>query len=216
MTGSSLKKPLNIFLTSLFAIALVLGLGACSKSQDSPVQPTFGQSLQITIDGKVITMHPDNPTEGMVATSNFVQSYGTFNLTLFNKTENITFGVLGKIDKLAVGTYPVYECLDLGDECDDQNQYASLFPYPDENHQPTSEEIKQAYLSPELGLQPLTLTITEVQNATWPGVPGIVKRVKGTMKASLASVEKGPDNRNRVLGPLKQVEVTFDMYCRVL
>lgn len=156
-------------------------------------------------------MKPDNIEEVQVA-CNMVQSQGALLLNALNKKENLSFGILCKTEKLAIGTYEVYECLTYT-SCDDKNQNATLMPYP--TAVPSQyNDIKHAFKSPELGLTPLMLTISSIEDATWPGVPGVVKRIKGTFNGSLASVEYNPTSK--IIGPLKVLKGKFDIYCQVL
>jgi hypothetical protein len=63
-------------------------------------------------------------------------------------------------------------------------------------------------------LQPLTVTLTKVEDAYWEGA-GATKRVQGTLKGTFAHVEVGQDQVSRIVGPIKQVEGKFDLHALI-
>jgi hypothetical protein len=177
----------------------------------------IAQIMEITIDGKTLKMRPDEPRDGHVVSASLVGNRN-FALSAMDETVNFAFvAAVAPADKgkpFGVGSYQGYECRDhLGCDtqgADNSTRWATLTPYPT-GKALDFRETRSAYLAPKLRLTPLTVTITSLEDAYWPGA-GPVKRVKGTFKGSLANIGDNGAGQPAEVGPQKQVEGKFDLY----
>ena len=120
--------------------------------------------------------------------------------------------------ELKPGAYQVWDCYgdsDCTKEEDDMNQSTVVGPYPSVPMAPLNE-FRTAYKSTNLGLKPLTLTITSVTDEQRAGVIFKTKRVKGHLSGTLAYVEKLPNRSWKIVGKTTTIDGKFDMFCSVL
>ncbi|WP_207420192.1 hypothetical protein [Desertivirga brevis] len=199
----------------LVAIALVTStLFSCQSNKDEETTTLHTQSFEIKIDGKVIKMAPDKPTDGTVVLSAFVQGSerNSLSISATHKLEDFQFGIdLRQIPSLVPGVYPVFKCHEAGAECEDDYQSALIGRFPSSQEALLSGKL--AYQSPKLGLKPLMLTISNVEDAYWEGV-GKVKKIKGSFEGTLARLERNANNVTTIAEATK-VEGSFDLYCLV-
>lgn len=208
---------------TLFRSLAFLTLTACVDKNQIPnpdvSEISEAQTFEIVIDGKPHTMEPDKPREGQTVMAAIVQDRSLL-LSAMDKSADFSFTAHVETENkapLGIGEHPSFECRIIPD-CDKGQREDALIgsaitPFQ-KGEQFNAVDIKQAYKAPAIGLSPLTVTITSLKDANWPGV-GKVKRVKGTFKGTLAHIESQPDsgtNQPRVVGPLKQVEGKFGMY----
>jgi hypothetical protein len=80
---------------------------------------------------------------------------------------------------------------------------------------PSVDLSRTAYDAAELGLEPLTLTITSVTDEQQSGVPFKTKRIKGQFNGVLAYVEKQDNSSWKIVGKTTKIDGKFDMYCGI-
>ena len=207
-----MKKQLKSYSLVLSITSLLFFLIACNSGNDNITkdQSTIPQTFEITINGKTVTMDPDKPDDGLVVTAASGRSGGGLILSAINQPEDFSFQAI-KYGPLEVGTFQVFTCHGLNDCQDDNGQTAMFGIYPT-GETPKITDGKYAYKSQQLGLQPLTLVLTSVEDVNWPGV-GPSKRVIGTFKGELATVDKNNNGDLIVIGDLAKIEGKFDLYC---
>jgi hypothetical protein len=206
-----MKKPLNSCLLIL-SISSLFFLNACTSGNDtiSKDENAIPQTFEITVNGKNVIMDPDKPDDGLVVTAASGRSGGGLILSAINQPEDFSFQAI-KYGPLEAGTFQVFTCHGLNDCQDDNGQTAMFGIYPT-GDTPKITDGKYAYKSQQLGLQPLTLVVTSVEDVYWPGV-GPSKRVKGTFKGELATVDKNANSELIIIGDLAKIEGKFDLYC---
>ena len=135
---------------------------------------------------------------------------------ILSEKNDLQFQFTAFLTDLKPGTYTVWDCKSASSctqEEDDKNQSAGLAPYPKDPMPPLNLS-RTAYNAPDLGLQPLTLTIASVTDDQQEGMPYKTKRVKGHYSGVLAYVEKG-DAGWKIVGNTTKVDGSFDMYCGI-
>jgi hypothetical protein len=201
-----------IHLGMAFSLAFILtgcnrapGKGAASGS---PLAQNF---LEISIDGKRLVMPQESRDKGQLVLL-AIMNNAMISMSVMDKTEDFSFSISADIKQVAPGSFKVYQCLNNDAGCGEspKNHLAVLSPYM-KDHLPTGTEIKMAYQSPKLGLQPLVLTIEKIEDAFVNGI-GPSKRVRGAFKGALATVLTDKQSNEYVAGPLKQIEGKFDLY----
>ncbi|WP_207534840.1 hypothetical protein [Desertivirga arenae] len=188
-------------------------LSGCTTNKEEETTTLHTQSFEIKIDGKLIKMQPDVPTDGTVVLSSFVQGSerNSLAITATHKSEDFQFGIdLRQIPNLIPGKYPVFKCYEAGTECEDNYQSALIGRFPSSEAALLSGKL--AYQAPKLGLKPLMLTISEVNDAYWEGV-GKVKKIKGTFEGTLARLER--KGEVTIIAESTKVEGSFDLYCLI-
>ena len=200
----------------IVAIGSFLLLAACGRAPSGAdalgAAGVLPQHFEITVDGTVHVLSPDDPAVSVVLAT--VSNAGTgLSLSALDKSRNLNFTILVNESHIRPGDFLVGKCR-YPAECRTRSHTAILAPYPD-GKVPDPLAGKMAYDDPELGLQPAVLTLTEIADVVWPGV-GPAKRIRGSFRGELASIEhRGAGDQDRVVGPLKRVEGRFDMYAAV-
>lgn len=97
---------------------------------------------------------------------------------------------------------------------DDQNQDISFGPYS-KYPSPPLNLYRIANNAPELGLKPLTLTITSVTDEQQQRVALKTKRVKGQFDGILAYAEK-QGTEWKIVGKVTKIKGSFIMFCRIM
>lgn len=198
------------------AIGCCLVLAACGRppaeAAAAGATKALPQHFEITVDGAQHTLSPDDPNVSVVIAA-VTNSGNGLSLSALDKSRNLSFAIMVKESRIAPGDFLVGKCGRAVD-CRTRSETAVLGPYPD-GKVPDALAGKMAYDYPELGLKPAVLTLTQIDDVTWPGV-GPAKRIRGTFKGELASIQfRGPDDKDHVIGPLKRVEGRFDLYAAV-
>ncbi len=195
------------------ALPFFLALAACSGRGERP-EPGRTQRFDLVIDGQPVRLVPDRPEEGHIVGASIVGGR-VINLAVLNKEHNLTFTISVEAPQgalLTPGSYQVYQC-ELAEGCDEIHdgriKEATLGSYPGFRAAPG--ELKSAHKAPVLGLTPLTLTIASVKESYWPGV-GPSRRVTGSFSGMLAYTERPRDEAPLIVGTVKKVEGSFDMY----
>ncbi len=198
-----------------FIVASALFLGACSASVDSSkiisavnaseTSVSVPQSFEITIDGHPLVLKPDEPTEGNVIIASMVGGKH-LNISAMNKTNNFLFSTSFHASTLVPGTYEVFNCFEPQICEDDHQMNASIAPFDVADY----AETKKAYKHPTLGMSPLRVVITSIDDVIWPGA-GPSKRIKGSFAGKLGMIE-GDGDAAHLNGPMKQVEGKFDLF----
>jgi hypothetical protein len=206
----------HLFNSSLLALcaASISFLMSCDSGNEAPKdQGGDPQSFEITINGKSITMDPDKPEDGLIVMAATVTgTEGGLVLSAYNKTEDFLFSMIVQ-EQPTTGSFEVFSCHNLDDCENDKQQTAMLSVYPTGNP-PALTDSKLAYKSQKLGLQPLTLVLTSVKDAYWPGA-GPSKRVKGTFEGRLATIDRNGNHEPVIVGEMVKVEGKFDLYCLI-
>ena len=126
---------------------------------------------------------------------------------------SLALGIASDKGPLLPGTYPAYHCGRDVLDCTDKGRLATLGPYPT-GKPPAPERTSSAWLYPQLGLQPATVTIEWVKDVAWSGV-GPAKRVKGRFGGTFAHLEQDPQGREHVVPPTHRVEGVFEVYAAI-
>lgn len=199
----------------LIIAASALLITACSASVDSSkmisskvssaMTVPVSQSFEITIDGHQFVLKPDEPTEGNVIVASVVGGIH-LNISATNKLNNFTFSLSLQASPLVPGTYAVFNCFNPQICEDDKALNASIMPF----NPADSIELKKAYKHPPLGMSPMTVVISSIDDVIWPGA-GPSKRIKGSFSGGLGDIA-GYGNTAHLNGPMKRVEGKFDLY----
>jgi len=177
-----------------------------STANSSTANPS---TITLTIDGKKYTIG-----EEAVLELNYV-GHQHLVLAVMSEKEDLSLSMVCFTQELKAGTYQIYSCIGIP-ECPDeivaQKQEVLLAPYPKTPMPPVSTS-RNAYQMAKLGLQPLSLVITSVEDAVQQGVPWKTMRVKGHFEGKLAYVEKNDAGDWQIIGKTTQLSGEMDMYC---
>jgi|GEM_PF-1446791 len=200
------KIPLFVLFSASVISGIHCGQGHAEKKSD--VSTVNASTLTLTIDGKKYTMG-----ENAILSMYYV-GHQHLMLSAMSEKEDLTLTMVCFMPELKTGAYQVYSCKEAS-ECPDeiaaQQQTVLLAPYPKAPMPPVSTS-RTAYQAAALGLQPVSLVITSVEDAVQQGVPWKTMRVKGHFEGRLAYVEK-KDADWQIVGKPTQVSGEMDMYC---
>lgn len=214
LTNFAVPAACLLILSGCFDGGQGAAIRAAANAAETSPEPV-PQQFEITIDGVRHTMAPDKPEDGHVTSASLV-SGRAFTVTTMDKALNLTFQLSLQAPggaALVPGTYQLFDCrytLGCDEQAHEKTATASYGTYPGVK-QYAPGDLKTAQLAPKVGLTPLTLTIEKVEDTYWRGA-GPSKRVKGHFKGALAFVEEPRDLPPRIVGGVKQVEGSFDMY----
>lgn len=216
--------PTTLFRTTC-ALVLAAALSACGQRDVPPPAAVLGgevpvaQSFEIVIDGQVHRMEPDNPRKGHLVSASLVKGQ-RLSLSAMNQAADFSFVATLEPEgnkALTPGTHPSFTCIS-SSACDEGQREGAppesmLVPFPTDTPAEPAK-IRFAYKAPELGLEPLTVTLDKLEDTYWPGV-GPAKRIKGTFKGRLAHLEGDNQKTPTIVGPVRQVEGKFDLYAMI-
>lgn len=178
-------------------------------------KPGFAQSLEVTIDGKVHRIDMDRPRDGHIGGASVVGNR-VLNLHAGDRQANFMLGLSAFAPQgqaLAPASLEAYECrtsVGCNREPGSDNPGAMLIPYPADQPPPV-RELRSAFKGPVVGLQPVSVNLTKIEDAYWDGA-GPTKRVQGTFTGRFAYVEEGRDHVPRIVGQVRQVHGKFDLH----
>lgn len=167
------------------------------------------QKFELLVDGNKKSADPEP-----VITAAFSQAH--LMLGYMSEKEDVQFTISAYLQDLKPGIYQVYDCKsasECGEAMPDNNQIAMYGPFP-KDPMPALNLFRIAYYAPDLGLKPLTLTITAVTDETQAGNPRVKKRVEGKFSSTMANVEQVPGgSAYHIVGKTTQVEGSFSLLC---
>lgn len=206
-----MKKVVTVLLLSIMFFV------SCGQTKTKPkneprkataIKKEVPQSFVLNIDGK----KSDIAETEVMAADYFAKR---LSIIISSKENNIQFTLAAYVEMLKPGTFIVYSCDNGPTRCDsetrEKGQSASLADYP-KNTPADANLLKSAYNSPELGLTPLTFTITSV---TDDGMRFPSKRIQGKFFGSLARVKAKGLNNWQVVGKQVKVNGKFDFYFHI-
>jgi hypothetical protein len=203
------------------ALAAAFALCACGRPGDAGTESAAApqatgvdnlpQSFELKVDGRPMTLSPDQPKVSQV-TAGTLNGGTVLWITAMDRGHDVAFAIHVASDDgvIGPGSYPAYTCGRNVLDCSDRNRLAALTPYPT-GKPPAPQQTPVAWLNPELGLKPATLTIEWIKDVYWLGV-GPAKRIKGHFEGTLAHVEGDRNNKDHVVPPTHGVEGTFELY----
>ncbi|WEF31357.1 hypothetical protein [Pseudoduganella chitinolytica] len=212
-------------LISALLMAATLGVGggriAVAKDITAPVKASAanteaGQFFELSVDGKSLPMDVGRPTEAHFVRAS-VTANRVFSFSAGDRKSNFMLAVAVGArpgQALIPGVYESYNC-DQDHACDDpptpsENQLTAVIM----NHADIPMQVgdlKEALKARKLGLAPLLVTITKVEDVNLKAI-GPRKRVQGSFKGQLAYVKNDAHNVPHVVGRVKEVEGKFDVY----
>jgi hypothetical protein len=205
-------KEITLMKTSLYFISVCIlsgVLSGCGDSTSDRAGTTQIGTVTMNVDNKVITLKPEDDVISM--------SYVGGDHLLFSvlsESNDLQFAISAYSKSLDKKSLQVYDCggpsLCEGDL--DENQFVMLAPYIKDPLPPVSDS-RVAYNAPDLGVAPLTLTITEILDEQLEGVIYPTKRVKGNFNGTLVYTEQVDDQW--VVKSSTKVDGTFDMFCTI-
>jgi hypothetical protein len=174
------------------------------------------ESFELSVDGKFLKMKVAQPSQLHFVRADLTANR-VFSFAAGDRQANFMLVVaIGAPPGRALvpGVYESYNC-DPDHACDDppkpseERLTASIMPHPDVVMQ--VGDLKEALKAPKLGLPPLIVTITKVEDANLKGV-GPRKRLQGSFKGRLAYVSNDQHHVPHVVGRVTEVEGKFDLY----
>lgn len=206
-----MKKIVAVLLLSNLFFA------SCGQTKTKPkYEPTKAttikkevpQSFVLNIDGKKFDI-----AETEILAADYFNK--RLSISILSKEKDILFTLAAYVEVLKPGTFIVYSCDNGPTKCDsetrEKGQSATLADYPT-NTPSDPNTLKSAYNSPELGLTPLTFTITAVID---DHMRFQSKRIEGEFFGSLAHAEEKSLNNWQVVGKQVKVNGKFDFYFHI-
>lgn len=175
------------------------------------VDQVENQEVRLQIDSKKILIS----SEDLISSSYVNQSHMVF--SVLSEMNDLSFSFSANMKELKPGTYQVFDCKSASEcstEEDDLLQYVVLAPFPS-TPMPALNLSRIAYKSNALGLQPLTLTISKVEDKQQEGMPFKTQKVSGSFSGVLAYVEQQKNQQWKIVGDTRKIEGEFSVYCAV-
>ena len=213
-------RPSPARLAAAATLAAAVGLAACGRPEAGPASPTFptlpdagvgaprAQSMQLVVDGRAMTLAPDDPRTSQVAAT--VLEGGTrLTLAALDRGHGVSLSISVTGDRIAPGRYEAFEC-GAGDTGCPPRVLHAVFGGVTPSGAPDPATARAAWRRPALGLAPAVVVIEVAEETVRPGV-GPVRRLVGRLEGDFAALEEDADHHAHVQGPVRHVSGTFDL-----
>lgn len=193
----------------MLSFLLLTCLFGCGQSTVTSQDIANNQMVEMNVNDKKYMLS----AEDIFSMSYVRKTYLEF--SLLSEKKDLSFMFLAYMTELKPGTFQVWDCKSASScsqEEDDMNQSVIFAPYPKTPMDPLNLS-RIAYNTTELGLKPLTLTISSVTEEQQAGMPFKTKRVKGQFTGTMAYIEKQQDNSWKIIGETTNIAGKFDVFC---